>query len=126
MRPNRQLRASLARTSSTAQVRHRGGALRIGELDLVAAPTSTVTHSASRCVARRRPAAIPSRRDIGCRARLFGVFRGVVGTAGAVFDEEFEAEFDAKGLTYEHRLIDDMVASCLKWTRAPWRAGQHT
>ena len=24
-------------------------------------------------------------------------------------------EFDAKGLTYEHRLIDDMVASCLKW-----------
>ena len=24
-------------------------------------------------------------------------------------------EFDAAGLTYEHRLIDDMVASCLKW-----------
>jgi len=33
----------------------------------------------------------------------------------AIFDEEFKAEFDAKGLTYEHRLIDDMVASCLKW-----------
>jgi isocitrate dehydrogenase len=32
-----------------------------------------------------------------------------------IFDEEFRAEFDAKGLTYEHRLIDDMVASCLKW-----------
>src|SRR5882724_9063334 len=32
-----------------------------------------------------------------------------------IFDEEFKAEFDAKGLTYEHRLIDDMVASCLKW-----------
>jgi isocitrate dehydrogenase len=32
-----------------------------------------------------------------------------------IFDEEYKEEFDAKGLTYEHRLIDDMVASCLKW-----------
>src|SRR5699024_8890570 len=32
-----------------------------------------------------------------------------------IFDEEFKAEFDAAGLTYEHRLIDDMVASSLKW-----------
>ncbi|MDT5153880.1 MAG: isocitrate dehydrogenase [Mycobacterium sp.] len=32
-----------------------------------------------------------------------------------IFDEEFKADFDSKGLTYEHRLIDDMVASCLKW-----------
>jgi isocitrate dehydrogenase len=32
-----------------------------------------------------------------------------------VYLEEFKAEFDAKGLTYEHRLIDDMVASALKW-----------
>jgi isocitrate dehydrogenase len=32
-----------------------------------------------------------------------------------IFDEEFKADFDAKGLAYEHRLIDDMVASCLKW-----------
>jgi isocitrate dehydrogenase len=32
-----------------------------------------------------------------------------------IFDEEFKAEFDALGLGYEHRLIDDMVASCLKW-----------
>ena len=28
---------------------------------------------------------------------------------------EFEAEFEAAGLTYEHRLIDDMVAAALKW-----------
>jgi isocitrate dehydrogenase len=33
----------------------------------------------------------------------------------SIFDEEFKGDFDAKGLTYEHRLIDDMVASCLKW-----------
>jgi isocitrate dehydrogenase len=32
-----------------------------------------------------------------------------------VFDEEFADKFKAKGLTYEHRLIDDMVASAMKW-----------
>jgi isocitrate dehydrogenase len=32
-----------------------------------------------------------------------------------VFRDEFKAEFDKRGLTYEHRLIDDMVASALKW-----------
>jgi isocitrate dehydrogenase len=32
-----------------------------------------------------------------------------------VFDSEFKDEFEAKGLTYEHRLIDDMVAAALKW-----------
>ena len=33
-----------------------------------------------------------------------------------VFDSEFKNEFDAKGLTYEHRLIDDMVACAMKWS----------
>jgi isocitrate dehydrogenase len=32
-----------------------------------------------------------------------------------VFDREFAATFKEKGLTYEHRLIDDMVAQVLKW-----------
>ncbi len=32
-----------------------------------------------------------------------------------VFDSEFKENFDAAGLTYEHRLIDDMVAAALKW-----------
>jgi isocitrate dehydrogenase len=32
-----------------------------------------------------------------------------------VFDAEFKADFEAAGITYEHRLIDDMVASALKW-----------
>ncbi len=32
-----------------------------------------------------------------------------------IFDAEYKAQFDAAGLTYEHRLIDDMVASNLKW-----------
>lgn len=32
-----------------------------------------------------------------------------------IFDSEFKDQFDAAGLTYEHRLIDDMVAAALKW-----------
>ena len=32
-----------------------------------------------------------------------------------VFDKEFAATFKARNLTYEHRLIDDMVAAALKW-----------
>jgi isocitrate dehydrogenase len=35
-----------------------------------------------------------------------------------VFDKEFAAEFKAKRMVYEHRLIDDMVASALKWSGA--------
>ena len=33
-----------------------------------------------------------------------------------VFQEEFKDKFDKAGITYEHRLIDDMVASALKWS----------
>jgi isocitrate dehydrogenase len=33
-----------------------------------------------------------------------------------VFDTEFKAEFEKKNIHYEHRLIDDMVASALKWS----------
>jgi isocitrate dehydrogenase len=32
-----------------------------------------------------------------------------------IFENEFKDEFEAKDLTYEHRLIDDMVAAALKW-----------
>jgi isocitrate dehydrogenase len=32
-----------------------------------------------------------------------------------VYQEEFKTAYDAAGITYEHRLIDDMVASALKW-----------
>src|SRR5690606_24696036 len=33
-----------------------------------------------------------------------------------IYDNEFRAEFEKRGLFYEHRLIDDMVASALKWS----------
>jgi isocitrate dehydrogenase len=32
-----------------------------------------------------------------------------------VFESEFKADFEAAGITYEHRLIDDMVAQVMKW-----------
>ena len=33
-----------------------------------------------------------------------------------VFDEDFKTEFDKNNITYEHRLIDDMVACAMKWS----------
>ena len=41
-----------------------------------------------------------------------GAFKDIF---AGVFESEFKAEFEARGLTYEHRLIDDMVASAMKW-----------
>ncbi|MFQ5764813.1 MAG: NADP-dependent isocitrate dehydrogenase [Rhodospirillales bacterium] len=35
-----------------------------------------------------------------------------------IFDAEFKSKYEAAGITYEHRLIDDMVASALKWEGA--------
>src|ERR1700760_1886441 len=33
----------------------------------------------------------------------------------AIYENEFQADFEEAGITYEHRLIDDMVAAALKW-----------
>ena len=33
-----------------------------------------------------------------------------------IYEKEFKAKFEAAGITYQHRLIDDMVASALKWS----------
>jgi isocitrate dehydrogenase len=41
-----------------------------------------------------------------------GLFKDVF---AEIFEKEFKEQFDARGLTYEHRLIDDMVAQALKW-----------
>ncbi len=41
-----------------------------------------------------------------------GAFKDIF---AAIYDSEFKADFEAAGLTYEHRLIDDMVAAALKW-----------
>ncbi|MGH4014455.1 MAG: NADP-dependent isocitrate dehydrogenase [Pseudonocardiaceae bacterium] len=36
-------------------------------------------------------------------------------TFAEIYESEFKADFEEAGLTYEHRLIDDMVAAALKW-----------
>ncbi|HZA17772.1 MAG TPA: NADP-dependent isocitrate dehydrogenase, partial [Pseudonocardiaceae bacterium] len=41
-----------------------------------------------------------------------GMFKDVF---AEIYESEFKADFEASGLTYEHRLIDDMVAAALKW-----------
>src|SRR6187397_258461 len=41
-----------------------------------------------------------------------GAFKDIF---ASIFESEFQADFDAAGLTYEHRLIDDMVAAAMKW-----------
>jgi isocitrate dehydrogenase len=33
-----------------------------------------------------------------------------------IFNREYKSDFDAKSITYEHRLIDDMVAAAMKWS----------
>ncbi|MGH3996008.1 MAG: NADP-dependent isocitrate dehydrogenase [Pseudonocardiaceae bacterium] len=42
-----------------------------------------------------------------------GMFKDVF---AKIYESEFKADFEANGLTYEHRLIDDMVAAALKWS----------
>ncbi|MBV9060214.1 MAG: NADP-dependent isocitrate dehydrogenase [Pseudonocardiales bacterium] len=42
-----------------------------------------------------------------------GMFKDVF---AEIYEAEFKADFEANGLTYEHRLIDDMVASALRWS----------
>ena len=45
-----------------------------------------------------------------------GLRRPIQESVPGDFENEFKREFDAEGLTYEHRLIDDMVAASLKWS----------
>ena len=33
-----------------------------------------------------------------------------------IYEKDYKKKFEAMGITYEHRLIDDMVASCMKWS----------
>ena len=41
-----------------------------------------------------------------------GLFKDVF---AEIYEKDFKADYEAAGLTYEHRLIDDMVAAALKW-----------
>ncbi len=68
------------------------------------APASTTACCANtRCISRPRT---PSSKPMTACSRT---------CSQEIFEREFKAEFDKRKLTYEHRLIDDMVACALKW-----------
>src|SRR4051812_42455290 len=50
-----------------------------------------------------------SARERGATNRAHGIFQ-------EIYDSEFKPQFEAAGIFYEHRLIDDMVAAALKWS----------
>ncbi len=74
-----------------------------------------------------RSATSPARRSATASTRHYPVYLSTKNTIlkaydgrfkdlfAEVFETEFKADFEKAGLTYEHRLIDDMVASALKW-----------
>ena len=61
-------------------------------------------------LARRYPVYLSTKNTI--LKAYDGMFKDVF---AEIYESEFKAEFEEHGLTYEHRLIDDMVASSLKW-----------
>ena len=103
--------------------------------DRTAASRSSTRCSTSRAAASRSACTTSTSRSSGSRAAAcnYGLNRGwpvYLSTKNTilkkydgrfkdlfqkVFDEEFADKFKAKGIVYEHRLIDDMVASALKW-----------
>ncbi len=74
-----------------------------------------------------RSATSPGRRSVTASTRSYPVYLSTKNTIlkaydgrfkdlfQEVFDAEFKDQFAAAGITYEHRLIDDMVAAALKW-----------
>ena len=74
-------------------------------IDFARVVASTMACSrAGRCICRPRT---PSSRPMTAASRT---------CSSRSIDAEFADQFKAKGITYEHRLIDDMVASAMKWS----------
>jgi isocitrate dehydrogenase len=62
-------------------------------------------------LSRKYPVYLSTKNTI--RKAYDGMFKDVF---AEIYELEFKADFEANGLTYEHRLIDDMVASALRWS----------
>ncbi len=104
--PGGRLRAAQVRGLRGARRRHRPGAVQPGRSRSATsrAPRSTTASPATtRCTSRRRTR---SSRPTTAASRT---------SSRRSSTAEFKEQFDAAGLTYEHRLIDDMVASAMKW-----------
>ncbi|MDR2253033.1 MAG: NADP-dependent isocitrate dehydrogenase [Bifidobacteriaceae bacterium] len=76
--------------------------------------TDSIRDFARACFAyglqRRYPVYLSTKNTI--LKKYDGAFKDIF---AAVYEDEYRERFEANGLTYEHRLIDDMVASVLKW-----------
>ena len=105
--PGRRLRADRARGREDARGRRRRhGHVQLQQVDRGLRPgvvRATASTAATRCTCRPRTR---SSRRTTARSRT---------SSRTSSTREFKAEFDAAGLTYEHRLIDDMVAAAMKW-----------
>ena len=100
-----------ARTTSHAKGCSGSGKSRALEVDPVGAASDFARASFNYGMARNYPVYLSTKNTIlkAYDGRFKDIFQ-------EVYDSEFKEEFDQAGLTYEHRLIDDMVASALKWS----------
>jgi isocitrate dehydrogenase len=91
-------------------IKTNGGGVALGMFNLDASIEGFARACFTYALGRHYPVYLSSKNTI---LKVYdGTFKN---TFERVYEQEFKASFDAHGLTYEHRLIDDMVASNLKW-----------
>ena len=91
-------------------IKTKGGGVALGMFNLDASIEGFARACFTYALGRNYPMYLSSKNTI---LKVYdGTFKN---TFQHVYDSEFKTQFEAKGLTYEHRLIDDMVAAALKW-----------
>jgi isocitrate dehydrogenase len=91
-------------------IKTNGGGVALGMFNLDASIEGFARACFTYALGRHYPVYLSSKNTI---LKVYdGTFKN---TFERVYEQEFKASFDGHGLTYEHRLIDDMVASNLKW-----------
>ena len=92
-------------------IKTNGGGVAMGMFNLDASIEGFARACFTYALGRNYPVYLSSKNTI---LKVYdGTFKN---TFQRIFDADFKKAFEAKGLTYEHRLIDDMVAASLKWT----------
>ena len=91
-------------------IKTRGGGVAMGMFNLDASIEGFARACFTYALERNYPVYLSTKNTI---LKVYdGTFKNIF---QRVFDADFKQAFDAKGLSYEHRLIDDMVAASLKW-----------
>ena len=92
-------------------IKTKGGGVALGMFNLDASIEGFARACFTYALGRNYPVYLSTKNTI---LKVYdGTFKN---TFQKVFDTDFKSQFEAKGLTYEHRLIDDMVAASLKWS----------